>query len=91
MKASSTEHPGPGYPEPPALWDGMPGMSSHHSRTPVPPASWGLPAIHVLVPVEHLLPQLLGLDPAGELQVRELLPQQLGPEQCLQEEVSAQP
>lgn len=45
----------------------------------MPLVGWGLPAIHVLIPVEHLLPQLLGLDPAGELQVGELLPQKLGP------------
>lgn len=35
------------------------------------------PPVHGEVPVEHPLAHLLPLDPAGELQVRELVPQQL--------------
>lgn len=54
------------------------------------PGGWGLPAIHVLVSIEHLLPQLLGLDPAGELEVGEFLPQQLRPQECLWDEATAQ-
>lgn len=50
-----------------------------------------LPAVHVLVSVQHLLPQLLGLDPAGELEVGELLPQQLGFQERLRGDAVAQP
>ena len=51
----------------------------------------GLPAVHALVSVQHLPPQLLGLDPAGELEVGELLPQQLRPQERLRDEAAAQP
>lgn len=51
----------------------------------------GLPAVHVLVSVQHLPPQLLGLDPTGELEVGELLPQQLRPQERLRDEAAAQP
>ena len=44
-----------------------------------------VPAVHALVSVQHLLPQLLGLDPAGELEVCELLSQQLRSQERLQE------
>jgi hypothetical protein len=36
-----------------------------------------LPASHVLVPVQYPLPQLLGLNSAGELEVGEFTTQQL--------------
>lgn len=39
--------------------------------------SCNLPAVHCVVPEEHLLAQLLVLDSARELQVCELIPKQL--------------
>lgn len=43
-----------------------------------------LPASHGVVSVQHLLAQLAVLDPAGELDVSELVPQQLWPQEALQ-------
>lgn len=43
----------------------------------------GLPASHGVVPVEHLFTQLTVLDPAGELDVSELVAQELWPQEAL--------
>lgn len=43
-----------------------------------------LPAGHGVVSVEHLLAQLAVLDPARELHVSELVPQQLRPQEALE-------
>lgn len=51
--------------------------------TPTPAVQQGLPAVHALVTVQHLLPQLLVLDPPGELEVRELVSQQFGSQKPL--------
>lgn len=42
-----------------------------------------LPAIHVLVPVQHLLSQFLMLYSSGELEVSKFIPQQLRPQKAL--------
>lgn len=43
----------------------------------------GLPASHGVVSVEHLFTQLAVLDPAGELDVSELVSQELRPQEAL--------